>query len=85
MMPAAAPSPRSATRTLTAAARGDDTAAGRIDAAETAFASAAELAGAMRRGEAAYGEHEKRTGGADLGCPDWYAAHMVAEHAGTEL
>ena len=39
----------------------------------------------MRRGAAAYGEHEKRTGGADLGCADWYAAHMVAEHARTEL
>ena len=31
----------------------------------------AELAGAMRHAEAAYGEHEKRTGAADPGCPDW--------------
>jgi hypothetical protein len=54
--------------------------AGRIDA-ETTFAPA----GAMRRAEAAYGEHEKRAGTADPGCPDWYAAHMVAEQAGTEL
>ena len=58
---------------------------GRIAAAETTFASAAELAGAMRRAEAAYGEHEKRTGAADPGCPDWHAAHMVAEQSGTEL
>jgi len=67
-----------------AGARGDDAAA-RPDPAETTFASAAELAGAMRRAEAAYGEHEKRTGAADPGCPDWHAAHMVAEQAGTEL
>ena len=52
-----------------AGARGDDAAA-RPDPAETTFASAAELAGAMRRAEAAYGEHEKRTGAADPGCPD---------------
>ena len=58
---------------------------GRVDAAETAFASAADLAGAMRRAAAAHGEHEKRIGGADPGWPDWYAAYMVAEHAGTEL
>ena len=35
---------------------------GRIDAAETAFASAPDLASALRRAEAAHGEHEKRTG-----------------------
>jgi catechol 2,3-dioxygenase-like lactoylglutathione lyase family enzyme len=58
---------------------------GRIDAAETAFASAADLASAMRRAAAAHGEHEKRTGEADANWPDWYAAYMVAEQAGTEL
>jgi catechol 2,3-dioxygenase-like lactoylglutathione lyase family enzyme len=58
---------------------------GRIDAAETAFASAADLAGAMRRAEAAHGEHEKRTGRRDEAWADWYAAYMVAEQAGTEL
>ena len=58
---------------------------GRIDAAETAFANAADLAAAMRRAEAAHGEHEKRTGQADENWPDWYAAYMVAEQAGTEL
>jgi hypothetical protein len=41
-------------------------------------------AGAMGRAEAAYGEHEKSTGAADPGCPDSFAAHMVAEQAGTE-
>ncbi len=58
---------------------------GRVDPAGTAFASAAELASAMRRAETAHGEHEKRTGAADPDWPDWYAAYMVAEHAGTEL
>jgi catechol 2,3-dioxygenase-like lactoylglutathione lyase family enzyme len=58
---------------------------GRIDAAETAFASTADLADAMRRASAAHGEHEKRTGAADANWPDWYAAYMAAEQAGTEL
>ena len=35
---------------------------GRIDAATTTFASASDLASALRRAEAAHGEHEKRTG-----------------------
>jgi catechol 2,3-dioxygenase-like lactoylglutathione lyase family enzyme len=58
---------------------------GRVDAAQTAFASAADLAAAMRRAEAAHGEHEKRTGQPDANWPDWYAAYMVAEQAGAEL
>ena len=58
---------------------------GRIDAAETAFASTADLASAMRRASVAHGEHEKRIGEADENWPDWYAAYMVAEQAGTEL
>jgi catechol 2,3-dioxygenase-like lactoylglutathione lyase family enzyme len=57
---------------------------GRIDA-ETAFASPADLASALRRAEAAHGEHEKRTGQRDADWPQWYAAYMVAEQAGTEL
>jgi catechol 2,3-dioxygenase-like lactoylglutathione lyase family enzyme len=59
--------------------------AGRIDPAATTFASAKDLASAMRRASAAHGEHEKRIGAADPNWPDWYAAHMVAEQAGTEL
>ena len=58
---------------------------GRVEAAQTAFASAADLAGALRRAEAAHGAHEKRTGAADPDWPGWYAAYMVAEQAGTEL
>jgi len=58
---------------------------GRIDAAETAFASTADLAGALRRAAAAHGEHEERIGKADADWPDWYADYMVREQAGTEL
>jgi catechol 2,3-dioxygenase-like lactoylglutathione lyase family enzyme len=58
---------------------------GRVDAADTTFASAADLTGAMRRASAAHGEHEKRIGASDPNWPDWYAAYMVAEQAGTEL
>ena len=58
---------------------------GRIDAAETAFASIADLASALRRAEAAHGEHEKRTGQRDANWPEWYAAYMVAEQSGAEL
>ena len=58
---------------------------GRIDAAETAFASTADLSSAMRRAAAAHGEHEQRIGAADPNWPDWYAAYMVAEQAGQEL
>ena len=58
---------------------------GRVEAVETAFTSVTDLAGALRRAEAAHGEHEKRTGQADADWPDWYAAYMVAEQAGTEL
>jgi catechol 2,3-dioxygenase-like lactoylglutathione lyase family enzyme len=58
---------------------------GRIDSDETAFASATDLAGAMRRASAAHGEHEKRIGEADANWPDWYATYMVAEQAGGEL
>jgi catechol 2,3-dioxygenase-like lactoylglutathione lyase family enzyme len=59
--------------------------AGRIEPAATTFASANDLASAMRRASAAHGEHEKRIGADDPNWPDWYAAYMVAEQAGTEL
>jgi catechol 2,3-dioxygenase-like lactoylglutathione lyase family enzyme len=57
---------------------------GRVDA-ETAFASAADLASALRRAAIAHGEHEKRIGQADENWPDWYGSYMVAEQAGEEL
>ena len=59
---------------------------GRIDTGVTSFESASDLASALRRAEAAHGEHEKRSGGQrDANWPDWYAAYMAAEQAGTEL
>jgi catechol 2,3-dioxygenase-like lactoylglutathione lyase family enzyme len=58
---------------------------GRVDAGDTTFTSPTELAGALRRAEAAHGEHEKRTGQRDADWPNWYAEYMVAEQAGKEL
>ena len=58
---------------------------GRIDPGAISFGSASDLASAFRRAEAAHGEHEKRTGVRDVNWPEWYAAYMVAEQAGTEL
>src|SRR4051812_86128 len=58
---------------------------GRIDPAATSFASADDLADALRRAEAAHGEHEARIGAADPDWPAWDADYMVREQAGTEL
>jgi catechol 2,3-dioxygenase-like lactoylglutathione lyase family enzyme len=58
---------------------------GRVDADDTTFTSSTELASALRRAEAAHGEHEKRTGQRDADWPNWYAEYMVAEQAGKEL
>jgi catechol 2,3-dioxygenase-like lactoylglutathione lyase family enzyme len=57
----------------------------RMNAAETAFVSTEDLASALRRAEAAHGEHEKRTGQRDADWPEWYAAYMAAEQTGEEL
>lgn len=57
---------------------------GRVDPGPTSFASASDLASAMRRAEAAHGEHEKRTGAEDPNWPDWYARYMVSEQTGAE-
>ena len=58
---------------------------GRIDPGSISFGSASDLASAFRRASVAHGEHEKRTGQHDANWPEWYAAYMVAEQAGTEL
>ena len=58
---------------------------GRVAAGDTVFTTASELAAALRRAEAAHGEHEKRTGQRDANWPEWYAAYIVSEQAGTEL
>ena len=58
---------------------------GRI-AGNTTFASASDLSQALRRAEAAHGEHEKRNGGQrDENWPDWYAEYIMREQAGEEL
>jgi catechol 2,3-dioxygenase-like lactoylglutathione lyase family enzyme len=57
---------------------------GRV-AGDTTYASAGDLAQALRRAEAAHGRHEKRTGQRDEDWPTWYAEYMMAEQAGTEL
>jgi hypothetical protein len=49
------------------------------------YDSAADLAAALRRAEAAHGQHEKRIGKPDPDWPDWYADYMIAERAGEEL
>ena len=58
---------------------------GRVDASSTAYASAADLAAAMRRAEAAHGVHEKKLGHRDENWPEWYADYMVREQAGKDL
>jgi len=58
---------------------------GRVDASATTFASAAELASAFRRAEAAHGEHEKKLGQRDADWPSWYAEYMISEQAGKPL
>jgi len=58
---------------------------GRIEPGPTSFASASDLASALRRAAAAHGEHEKRIGQADANWPDWYAEYMVREQIGQEL
>jgi catechol 2,3-dioxygenase-like lactoylglutathione lyase family enzyme len=58
---------------------------GRIDSTATTFASANDLAGALRRAAAAHGQHEKRIGAADPNWPDWYADYMAREQTGKDL
>jgi catechol 2,3-dioxygenase-like lactoylglutathione lyase family enzyme len=58
---------------------------GRVDADNTTFTSATELASALRRAEAAHGEYEKRLGQRDADWPIWYAEHIIREQAGKPL
>jgi len=58
---------------------------GRVDADNTTFTSATELATALRRAAAAHGEHEKRTGQHDADWSNWYADYIVREQAGKPL
>jgi catechol 2,3-dioxygenase-like lactoylglutathione lyase family enzyme len=58
---------------------------GRIDSTITTFASANDLASALRRAAAAHGQHEARTGQPDSNWPDWYAEYMIREQSGQDL
>jgi catechol 2,3-dioxygenase-like lactoylglutathione lyase family enzyme len=57
---------------------------GRV-AGDTTYASTSDLAQALRRAEAAHGQHEKRTGQRDQDWPGWYAEYMRREQSGEEL
>lgn len=57
---------------------------GRMAATTAIYASSTDLASALRRAEAAHGQHEKRIGHADKDWLDWYARFMCAEQEGTE-
>jgi catechol 2,3-dioxygenase-like lactoylglutathione lyase family enzyme len=57
---------------------------GRV-AGDTTYASVADLAQALRRAEAAHGQHEARTGERDADWPSWYAEYMVREQSGEKL
>lgn len=57
---------------------------GRVEG-DTTYSSAASLAEALRRAEAAHGEHEKRTGERDKDWPSWYAEYLVKEQTGQPL
>jgi catechol 2,3-dioxygenase-like lactoylglutathione lyase family enzyme len=58
---------------------------GRLNPSTTTFASATDLASALRRAEAAHGRHEERVGAPDPNWADWYAEFLAAEQAGTDL
>jgi catechol 2,3-dioxygenase-like lactoylglutathione lyase family enzyme len=58
---------------------------GRVDPDDTIVTSPTELARALRRAEAAHGQHEKRTGQHDANWPSWYAEYIVREQAGKPL
>lgn len=56
---------------------------GRVTPGRAAYDSAADLAEALRRAEAAHGKHEAELGQRDENWPDWYAQFMVDERQST--
>jgi catechol 2,3-dioxygenase-like lactoylglutathione lyase family enzyme len=58
---------------------------GHMDPTTTSFASVNDLAGALRRAEAAHGQFEERIGRADKNWSNWYAEYMVHEQTGEKL
>ncbi len=58
---------------------------GRVDADDTTSPRRLSSRAALRRAEAAHGEHEKRLGHRDADWPDWYADYIVREQGGKPL
>jgi predicted enzyme related to lactoylglutathione lyase len=58
---------------------------GRVDAADTVFKSAVELASALRRAASAHDKYEKQLGKRDTDWPTWYAQYIIREQAGESL
>jgi catechol 2,3-dioxygenase-like lactoylglutathione lyase family enzyme len=58
---------------------------GRVEPGPTSFASASDLASALKRAALAHGQHEARIGQRDESWPAWYAEYMVREQSGQEL
>lgn len=58
---------------------------GRVDSTDMTFTSAAGLARALRRAEAAHGAYEKRLGRRDDAWADWYADYLAGEQSGKAL
>ena len=59
---------------------------GRVDTNAATLTSSADLAAALRRAEAAHGEHERRTGGQrDENWPEWYAEYLIRELVSKDL
>ncbi len=58
---------------------------GRIEGEATTYASPNDLADALRRAEAAHGQHEALMRQSDKNWPDWYANFMTSEQHGTEF
>jgi hypothetical protein len=48
------------------------------------YASAADLAEALRSAAAAHGRHEQEIGHTDPDWPDWYAQYMVGRRDGAD-
>ena len=57
----------------------------RVNTSYDALLLRRKVASALRRAEAAHGEHEKRTGQRDANWSDWYAQYIVNEQSGKEL
>jgi catechol 2,3-dioxygenase-like lactoylglutathione lyase family enzyme len=59
---------------------------GRVEGSGATYSTPADLVSALRRAEAAHGEHEKRNPGLPHDhWPGWYAAYMIAEQNGNPL